>query len=110
MKKKLLLGLLALASTVMLSGCENVKMIGNKMNTGTFTYYYAYVRSQVIGDQYYHINGWAEYGPEGGDINKQYVGLELHLYTSKDVVYFYEPNLCYILSKKYNPAFGEAIE
>ena len=80
------------------------------METGSFTYYYAYVKSQITGDKYYHIRGWAEYGPEGGDINSAYVGLELHLYTSKDVVYYYEQNLMYLLSKQYNPDFGIAIE
>lgn len=111
MKKRLFLGIAALSlAMVMLSGCENYKPIGNKMQTGSYTYYYAYVRSSVTGTAYYHINGWAEYGPEGGDMNKSYVGLELHLFTSKDVIYYYEPNLCYILSKQYNPAFGTAIE
>lgn len=106
MKKVLLIGLCALS----LCACEEYKVWGNKMETGTFTYYYAYVKSQITGDKYYHINGWAEYGPEGGDVNKQYVGLELHLFESKDVVYYYEPNLMYILSKHYNPDFGTAIE
>ena len=106
MKKVLLLGLLVLG----LSACENVKMIGNKMATGAYTYYYAYVKSQITGDAYYHIKGWAEYGPEGGDMYSAYVGLELHLYASDDVIYYYEPNLMYILSKQYNPSYGEAIE
>ena len=105
--KKILFAPLLLLS---LCACENYKIVGNKMETGSFTYYYAYVKSQVTGDKYYHINGWAEYGPEGGDVNKQYVGLELHLYASKDVVYYYEPNLMYLLSKQYNPDFGIAIE
>ena len=108
-KKLLILPTLALAIAGV-SSCENIKSVGNHMNTGTYTYYYAYVRSQITGDKYYHINGWKEYGPEGGDVNKQYVGLELHLYTSKDVIYYYEPNLSYVLSKQYNPDFGPAIE
>lgn len=106
MRKLLLLVLLALG----LSSCENFKVVGNRMETGSFTYYYAYVKSQVTGDAYYHINGWAEYGPDGGSYNNSYVGLELHLYTSKDVIYYYEPNLMYVLSKNYNPEFGVAIE
>ena len=101
--------LLTLAMLTLCS-CENYKIIGNKMETGSFTYYYAYVKSQITGDKYYHINGWAEYGPEGGSYNSSYVGLELHLYTTKDVVYYYEPNLMYVLSKEYNPDFGVAIE
>ena len=107
--KKFVLGLMAI-SMIALTGCENYKVIGNKMETGSFTYYYAYVNSQITGPKYYHINGWAEYGPEGGDMNKSYIGLELHLFTSKDVVYYYEPNLSYVLSKQYNPDFGTAIE
>lgn len=115
MKKLLLLGL-ALLSVVTLTGCENVKMVGNKMNTGSYTYYYAYVVSNITGPKYYHIDGWAEYGPEGGGSSSSsswfepYVGLELHLYTTKDVVYYYEQGLSYILSKQYNPEFGTAIE
>ncbi len=93
-----------------LSACENFKVVGNKMETGTFTYYYAYVHSNITGNKYYHINGWAEYGPEGGDLGAPYVGLELHLAVSKDVIYYYEPNLSYVLSKLYNPDFGIAIE
>ena len=105
MKKTLLL-----LSLLLLVGCENYKVVGNRMETGSFTYYYAYVKSEITGPAYYHINGWKEYGPEGGDVNKQYVGLELHLYTSKDVILYYEPNLMYLLSKQYNPLFGDAIE
>lgn len=104
--KFLLLPLLLLS----LASCENFKVVGNKMETGTFTYYYAYVNSQITGPKYYHINGWAEYGPEGGTYNSAYVGLELHLAVSKDVIYYYEPNLSYVLSKQYNPDFGIAIE
>ena len=70
MKKKiLLLGLLVLG----LSSCENMKIVGNKMTTGAYTYYYAYVKSQITGDAYYHIKGWAEYGPEGGDMGGEIV-------------------------------------
>ena len=108
MKKKLL-ALVALP-LLMLTACENFKVVGNRMETGTFTYYYAYVHSQVTGNKYYHISGWAEYGPEGGAYTSSYVGLELHLAISKDVVYYYEPNLMYVLSKNYNAEFGEAIE
>ena len=104
--KLLLLPLMLLSVTA----CENVKVVGNKMETGSFTYYYAYVNSQLTGPKYYHINGWAEYGPEGGSFNSAYVGLELHLAVSKDVIYYYEQNLSYILSKQYNADFGIAIE
>ena len=111
MKRLLLLGLALLS----LTGCENVKGPGgNKMVTGSQTYYYAYVKSQVVGNKYYHISGWAEYGPEGGSseggLYAAYVGLELQLYTSKDVIYYYEPGLMYVLSKSYNSNFGVAIE
>lgn len=104
--KLLLLPILLLGVTA----CENVKIVGNKMETGTFTYYYAYVNSQITGPKYYHINGWAEYGPDGGTYNSCYIGLELHLAVSKDVIYYYEQNLNYILSKQYNPEFGIAID
>ena len=114
--KKLFLALLMAVSALGMSACnENMKAIGNKMNTGSYTYYYAYVHSQITGDKYYHISGWAEYGPEGGTIGEAmgvqpYVGLELQLYTSKDVIYYYEPGLSYMLSKEYNSSFGPAIE
>jgi len=108
MKKKLLLFTLPL---LLLTSCENAKGVGgNQMLTGSMTYYYAYVKSQIAGEKYYHIKGWAEYGPEGGDLNKSYVGLELQLYTSGDVIYYYEQNLSYILMQQYHSEFGEAIE
>lgn len=102
--------LLLLTLPVLLTGCENIKMVGNKMETGSYTYYYAYVCSK-LGNQYYHISGWKEYGPEPSQsaVN-YYVGLELHLAISKDVIYYYEPNLSYILMKNYNPNYGVAIE
>lgn len=108
MKKILLLALSLLA----LTGCENMKVAGgNQMVEGSRAFYYAYVKSQVTGNAYYHISGWKEYGPEGGtDYSLPYVGLELQLFTSKDVVYYYEPGLVYMLSKNYNPSFGRAIE
>lgn len=111
--KTLLLKTLLLLPIILLSACdtENQKTPGgNEMITGSKTYYYAYVKSQITGNTYYHISGWAEYGPEGGDVNQTYVGLELQLAVSKDVIYYYEPNLCYLLSKQYNPTFGRAIE
>jgi len=112
--KILSLGLL-LATGLLATGCENYKVIGNRMETGAYTYYYAYVKSSITGEKYYHIDGWKEYDPEGGvtsgsGVIVPYVGLELHLFTSKDVIYYYEPGLSYVLSKQYNPAFGEAIE
>ena len=115
MKKQLLTSLFLLPLLVTgLTGCENVRYVGNQMVTGSKTYYYALVNSQVTGTKYYHISGWAEYGPDGLSFDNgymgQYVGLELQLYTSKDVVYYYEPNLMYMLSKNYNPDYGVAIE
>ena len=110
--KKILLGAVLAAS---LCACENIKPIGNKMTTGSYTYYYAYVDSSLLGKKYYHIDGWKEYGPDGVSLGEgggqlgNYVGLELHLYTSKDVIYFWEQNLQYILSKEYNPELGVAI-
>ena len=81
------------------------------MVTGSKSYYYAYVRSQITGDKYYHISGWAEYGPEGGtEVSLPYVGLELQLAVSGDVIYYYEPGLMYVMSKQYNSTFGIAIE
>ena len=114
MKKTLLV--LAILGTTLLTSCENWKTIGNHMNKGSYTYYYAYVDSSLLGKKYYHIDGWKEYGPdgvslgEGGGTLGNYVGLELHLFTSKDVIYFWEQNLQYVLSKEYNPELGEAIE
>jgi len=43
-------------------------------------------------------------------MNKSYVGLELHLAQSKDVMYYYEQGLSYILMKQYHAEFGPAIE
>lgn len=113
--KKLALAMLALASMSCLAGCnEDYKSPGgNQMITGSKQYNYALVRSQITGDTYYHISGWAEYGPEGGAtitsggtaVVAPYVGLELQLAVSKDVVYYWEPNLSYILSKEYNIAW-----
>lgn len=113
MKKKLIpviMAALVTLSMVGLTACENYKVIGNKMETGTYTYYYCYVNSEITGPKYYHIDGWAEYGPEGGDFNKSYIGLELHLAQSKDVIYYYEQGLSYILMKQYHAEFGTAIE
>lgn len=112
MKKLLLLSGLLLMT---LTGCENAKSVaGNRMLTGAQTYYYAYVKSNVTGNKYYHISGWKEYDPEGGatvgGVTVSYVGLELQLYTSKDVVYYYEPGLSYVLMKNYNDYYGIAIE
>lgn len=108
--KKFIVALMAFFSLCGLTACENFKVVGNRMETGTFTYYYALVHSQITGDKYYHISGWAEYGPQGGTYTDAYVGLELHLAVSKDVVYYYEPNLSYVLSKNYNADFGVAID
>lgn len=106
--------LLILASIAFLAACdtENFKYAGgNQMTEGSRTYNYALVKSQVTGEKYYHISGWKEYGPEGGTAYMEsYVGLELQLYTSKDVVYYYEPGLMYMLSKNYNAKYGTVIE
>lgn len=115
MKKLLVLITLPL---LMLTSCdENFKTAnGNKMVNGARTFNYAYVKSQLTGDKYYHISGWAEYGPEGGvqgettGVIAPYVGLELQLAVSKDVIYYYEPGLMYVLSQQYNPELGKVIE
>ena len=106
--KKLFVVALAVASLCLmacLTACENVKGAGgNQMLTGSKTYYYALVYSQITETRYYHIQGWAEYGPEGGTVNSNYVGLELQL-KNGDVVYRYEPNLAYELSKSENETY-----
>ena len=113
------LAMLCILPLLLLTSCdENFKTAnGNKMINGARTYNYAYVKSQITGDKYYHISGWAEYGPEGGTYTNEgtallapYVGLELQLAVSKDVIYYYEPGLMYVLSQQYNSAFGTAIE
>jgi len=109
--KKIIVAALALLSLVSMTACENLKQPGgNQMIEGSRTYNYAYVKSEVTGNKYYHISGWKEYGPEGGDVNCVYVGLELQLAVSKDVVYYYEPNLSYVLMKNQNTEFGKVIE
>ena len=110
--------MLCILPLLLLTSCdENFKTAnGNKMINGARTYNYAYVKSQITGEKYYHISGWAEYGPEGGantesgQVIAPYVGLELQLAVSKDVIYYYEPGLMYVLSQQYNSAFGTAIE
>ena len=109
--KKLIITILAALSVMGMTACEDLKQPGgNQMLEGSRTYNYALVHSQITGDKYYHISGWKEYGPEGGNVDYTYVGIELQLAVSKDVVYYYEPNLSYILSKNYNADFGKAIE
>lgn len=109
MKKLLLVALTLLSLTACTT--ENLKGVGgNQMLEGSRTYNYAYVRSNVTGNKYYHISGWKEYGPEGGSFDTAYVGLELQLAVSKDVVYYYEPNLSYVLTKNYNSDYGKAID
>ena len=104
MKTKKLLLLLPL---ILLSSCENVKGPGgNQMLTGSRTYYYALVYSKITETRYYHIQGWAEYGPDGAYVSESgtlgnYVGIELQLING-DVVYRYEPELSYELSKQLN--------
>lgn len=112
-KNKLLLFMpLVLLSLAGLAACdfENVKKVGgNEMAEGSRTYNYAYVCSQVTGKKYYHISGWKEFEPTSGSYSN-YSGLELQLATSKDVVYYWEPNLMYTLTKEYNADYGTAIE
>ena len=111
MKKILLLTL----SLLSLTACENMKVAGgNQMLEGSRTFNYAYVKSSITGDKYYHISGWKEYGPEGGVSSEYgsiapYVGLEIQLAVSGDVVYYYEPGLMYVLSKEYNVNWGKAL-
>ena len=80
------------------------------MLTGSKTYYYALVYSKVTETRYYHINGWAEYGPEGVTISEgqlgNYVGIELQL-ANGDVIYRYEPELSYEMSKQLNAKYAE---
>ena len=106
MKKLILAGLMAI-SLLGMTACENVKEVGgNKMVTGSKTYYYALVYSKLTETKYYHIKGWAEYGPDGAYMGEggqlaNYVGIELQLQNG-DVIYRYEPELSYELSKAVN--------
>ena len=104
MKKILLIAGLLLT----LSACENAKGFGNNMLTGSMTYYYVLVYSQITENKYYHIKGWKEYGPEGLTIDEykigNYVGLELQL-NNGDVIYRYEQGLSYEMSKNENPEY-----
>lgn len=105
MKKPLLL----LLTIVALTSCENVKGPGgNQMVTGAKTYYYALVHSEITEPKYYHIKGWAEYGPDGiymsGGKFGNYVGIELQL-NNEDVIYRYEPGLSYELTRNKNDAY-----
>lgn len=114
-RKILLLTALPLIAMGALTGCEDLKKAGgNEMVEGSRTFNYAYVCSQITGNKYYHISGWKEYGPEGGVAENgtiaPYVGLELQLAVSKDVVYYWEPNLMYFLTKNYSSEYGRAIE
>lgn len=110
MKRTKLL-LLAGLATMTLTGCENQKVPGgNQMVQGSRSYYYAYVKSQAVGNKYYHIDGWKEYGPEPESGFNPYIGLELQLFVSRDVVYYWEQGLSYVLMKNYNPIYGEVIE
>lgn len=107
LKKPILLA----AALLALASCEGVKAPGgNQMVAGSRAYYYALVFSQITETRYYHIQGWAEYGPEGGaksyDAYAPYVGLELQL-ANFDVVYRYEPGLAYELSKSLNAKYAQ---
>lgn len=105
--KKLLLGLTMTLGLLGMASCENVKGIGgNQMITGSKAYYYALVYSKITDTKYYHIKGWAEYGPEGVEVDSggalgNWVGLELQL-ENNDVIYRYEQGLSYELSKNIN--------
>jgi len=105
--KKFLTFIVVLFSLITLSACttENAKYAGgNQMMTGSRTYYYALVYSQITETKYYHIQGWAEYGPEGGTIKSNYIGIELQL-ANGDVIYRYEPELAYELTKNINQTY-----
>lgn len=110
MKKFILAGLMAV-SLLGMTACENVKSVGgNQMVTGSKTYYYALVYSKITETRYYHIQGWAEYGPDGAYMGEggqlaNYVGIELQLQNG-DVVYRYEPELSYELSKVKNENYA----
>lgn len=102
----------ALLCSSALTACnENHKYVGgNQMVVGSRTYYYALVFSRITETRYYHIQGWAEYGPDGlytgssYDEIGNYVGIELQLMNG-DVVYRYEPGLSYELSKNINRSY-----
>ena len=108
--KKLFLSVLLMASVLGMSACENVKGAGgNQMLTGSKTYYYALVYSKITETKYYHIQGWAEYGPDGAYMGEggklaNYIGIELQL-VNGDVIYRYEPELAYEMSKKINETY-----
>lgn len=108
MKKLLLLAVALLG----LTACENVKGPGgNEMLTGSKSYYYALVYSKITETRYYHISGWAEYGPDGaymgeGGVLANYVGIELQL-VNGDVIYRYEPELSYEMSKNLNVKYQD---
>ena len=109
--KKFITGLLLAVGLMSITSCENVKSIGgNQMVTGSKTYYYALVYSQITETKYYHIKGWAEYGPDGAYMSDggklaNYVGIELQLQNG-DVIYRYEPELSYELSKQKNETYA----
>ena len=105
--KKFIAGFLLAIGLTGMTACENVKGAGgNQMVTGSKTYFYALVYSKITETRYYHIKGWAEYGPDGAYTSEggqlaNYVGLELQL-QNDDVIYRYEPELSYELSKVKN--------
>jgi len=111
--KKLVLVSLLTASLIGMTACENVKRAGgNEMLTGSRTYYYALVYSKITETRYYHVKGWAEYGPDGAYMGEggklaNYVGIELQL-VNGDVIYRYEPELSYELSKFENGSYVTA--
>lgn len=104
--------LLAFIPVLLLTACENMKTAGgNEMITGTRQFNYAYVKSQITGNKYYNISGWKEYEPEGGtETIMPYVGLELQLAKSGNVIYYYEPGLMYVMSQQYDSSLGKAID
>lgn len=109
--KKLILSLLLTASVLGMSACESMKGPGgNQMVTGSKTYYYALVYSKITETRYYHIQGWAEYGPDGAYMGEggklaNYVGIELQLMNG-DVIYRYESELSYEMSKQLNSTYA----
>ena len=104
MKKKVMaLAALAFLASPCLSSCNN------DVGFGTMSFSYVAVDSQIAGKNYYHINRWKEYSPEGGTLGKPYVGIEFTTVSGR-AYYFYEMGLQYVFMTSYDASFGVAIE
>lgn len=103
--KKLLLPLAALA----MAAAPALQSCNNDIGMGTLAFNYVYVRSELAGENYYHIKRWKEYSPEGGTLGKPYVGLEFST-VSNVAYYFYEIGLQYVFTTDYVASFGKAVE